>query len=152
MLSYAKGPDGPLLENTIAEVFRETVGRFPDHLALISRHQNLRLTFAELNAQVERAARGLAGLGLGARDRIGVWSSNCVEWIVLNLACARIGAVLVNVNPAYRAYELAFVLKKSGMKALFLWERDSRSDYKAILQEAIGAGNHAIEHAVSIQG
>ncbi|HEV8039231.1 MAG TPA: AMP-binding protein [Bryobacteraceae bacterium] len=148
MLSYAKGPDSPLLETTISEAFRETVGRLPEHLALISRHQNLRLTFAELSAEVERAARGLAGLGLGARDRIGVWSSNCVEWVVLNLACARIGAVLVNVNPAYRAYELAFVLKKSGIKALFLWERDSRSDYNAILQEAMAAGNHAIEHAV----
>jgi len=137
-----------LLETTISEAFQETVRRLPEHLALISRHQNLRLTFAELSSEVERAARGLAGLGLGARDRIGVWSTNCVEWVVLNLACARIGAVLVNVNPAYRAYELAFVLRKSGMKALFLWERDSRADYEAILREAMTAGNHAMEHVV----
>jgi fatty-acyl-CoA synthase len=148
MLSYSKGPDGPLLESTISEAFRETLERLPNHLALISRHQNVRLTFAELSAEVERTARGLAGLGLGARDRIGVWSTNCVEWVVLNLACARIGGVLVNVNPAYRAYELAFVLRKSGMKALFLWELDGRSDYKAILQEAVAEGNHAVEHVV----
>ena len=148
MLSYSKGPDAPLLQTTIAEAFRETAERLPDKLALISRHQDSRLTFAELSAEVERTARGLAGLGLGARDRVGVWSTNCVEWVVLNLACARIGGVLVNVNPAYRAYELAFVLRKSGMKALFLWERDSRSDYKAIFQDAIGPANHAIEHVV----
>jgi fatty-acyl-CoA synthase len=148
MLSYSKGPDGPLIQATIAEVFRETAERLPNNVALISRHQNVRLTFSELSAEVERTARGLAGLGLGARDRIGVWSTNCVEWVVLNLACARIGAVLVNVNPAYRAYELTFVLRKSAMKALFLWERDSRSDYKAILLEAIDAGNHALRHVV----
>jgi fatty-acyl-CoA synthase len=148
MLSYSRGPDVPLLETTIAEAFRETVERLPEQLALISRHQNVRLTFAELSAEVERAARGLAGLGVGARDRIGLWSTNCVEWVVLNLACARIGAVLVNVNPAYRAYELSFVLRKSGMKALFLWERDSRSDYKAIIEEALAQGHYALEHIV----
>jgi fatty-acyl-CoA synthase len=148
MLSYAKGPDAPLIQATIAEVFRETAERLPNNPALISRHQNARVTFSELSEEVERTARGMAGLGLGAGDRIGVWSTNCVEWVIVNLACARIGAVLVNVNPAYRAYELAFVLRKSAMKALFLWERDSRSDYKAILLEAMGAGNHALQHVV----
>src|ERR1039457_6694482 len=107
MLSYSKGPDAPLLQTTIAEAFRETAERLPDKLALISRHQDSRLTFAELSAEVERTARGLAGLGLGARDRVCLWSTSCVEWVVLNLACARIGGVLVNITPAYRAYELA---------------------------------------------
>jgi fatty-acyl-CoA synthase len=148
MLSYSKGPDAPLLETTIAEAFRKTVERLPDNDALIARHQKARFTFAELSAEVERTARGLAGLGLGAQDRVGLWSTNCVEWILLHLACTRIGAVLVNINPAYRAFELAFVLRKSGMKALFLWERDSRSDYKAILQEAVAGGNQALEHVV----
>ena len=148
MLSYSKGPDAPLLETTIAEAFRRTSEQWPDHDALIVRHQNARLTFAELSAEVERTARGLAGLELGPGDRVGVWSTNCVEWVVVHLACARIGAVLVNVNPAYRAFELGFVLRKSGMKALFLWERDSRSDYKAILEEAMSSGENALEHAV----
>ncbi len=148
MLSYSKGPDVPLLETTIAEAFRSTSERWPDNDALIVRHQSARLTFAELSAEVEQTARGLAGLGLGAQDRVGLWSANCVEWVVLHLACTRIGAVLVNVNPAYRALELAFVLRKSGMKALFLWERDSRSDYKAILEEAMAGGNNALEHVV----
>jgi len=148
MLSYSKGPDTPLLEMTIADAFRETVQRFPDREALVVRHQHVRLTFSALSAEVEQTARGLAGLGLGSQDRIGVWSTNCVEWILLNLACARIGAVLVNVNPAYRALELAFVLRKSGMKALFLWDRDSRSDYRAILEEAVGGDKLPLEQVV----
>src|ERR1039457_1955710 len=94
MLSYSKGPHAPLLQTTIAEAFRETAERVPDNRALISRHQDSRLAFAELRAEVERTARGLAGLGLGARDRIGVWSTDCVEGGVLNLACARIGGVV----------------------------------------------------------
>ncbi|HLK17394.1 MAG TPA: AMP-binding protein [Bryobacteraceae bacterium] len=148
MLSYAKGPDAPLIESTIADVFRSTCDRFPEREALVARHQNVRFTFGQLDAEIERTARGLAGLGIGARDRVGVWSTNCAEWILLHLACTRIGAVLVNVNPSYRAFELAFVLRKSGMKALFLWERDNRSDYKSILQEAMGAGGHALDHVV----
>src|SRR5690242_4102966 len=133
MLSYSKGPDEPLIDDTIWEAFQRTVSRFSDNEAIVVRHQNVRFSFAGLAKEAERAARGFAGLGLGAQDRIGVWATNCVEWVVMHLACARIGAVLVNVNPAYRAYELAFVLRKSGMKALFLWEKDARSDYRSIL-------------------
>src|SRR5260370_26599063 len=136
MLSYSKGPDTPLAEETISEAFRKTAARFPQREALVARHQNVRLTWGQLDERVEETARGLSGLGLGAADRVGVWSTNCVEWILVHMACTRIGAVLVNVNPAYRAYELQFVLRKSGMKALFLWEKDSRSDYASILTEA----------------
>src|SRR5579864_226736 len=148
MLSYSKGPDVLLLEETICEVFLKTAKRFPNHDALIVRHQNVRLTFSQLAVKVESVARGLAGLGLGAGDRIGVWSTNCVEWVLLQLACARIGAVLVNVNPAYRAHELGFVLRKSGMKTLFLLEKDSRSDYRAILQEAIAGQTLPLKHVI----
>src|SRR5260370_22258916 len=124
MLSYSKGPDTALAEATIGEAFCKTAAKFPGREALVSRHQGVRLTWAQLDERVEETARGLAGLGLGAADRVGVWSTNCIEWILVHLAFARIGAVLVNVNPAYRAYELQFVLRKSGMKALFLWEKD----------------------------
>src|SRR5579864_5282050 len=148
MLSYSKGPDVLLLEETICEVFLKTAKRFPNHDALIVRHQNVRLTFSQLAVKVESVARGLAGLGLGAGDRIGVWSTNCVEWVLLQLACARIGAVLVNVNPAFRAYELAFVLRKSGMKALFLLEKDSRSDYRSILEEATTGQTLQLQHSI----
>ncbi|HEX6896753.1 MAG TPA: AMP-binding protein [Bryobacteraceae bacterium] len=148
MLSYTKGPDAPLIESSIAEVFQKTAARVPANDAVVVRHQKARLSFAQLEQEVERAARGLTKLGLGAQDRIGVWSTNCVEWVVLHLACARIGAVLVNVNPAYRAYELQFVLRKSGMKAIFLWERDARSDYAAILREAVAGQKLALEQSV----
>ncbi len=148
MLSYSKGPDTPLAEETICEAFRNTAARFPDREALVSRHQNVRLTWAQLDERVEETARGLAGLGLQAADRVGVWSTNCVEWILVHLACTRIGAVLVNVNPAYRAYELQFVMRKSGMKALFLWEKDSRSDYASILTEARSSEKLPLEHVV----
>ena len=150
MLSYSKGHDAPLLQDTIDQVFRRTVQRNPDREALIARHQNARLSFSDLDAAVERTARGLTGLGLVAADRVGVWSTNCVEWVMLHLACARIGAVLVNINPAYRAYELRYVLRKSRMRALFLWEKDQRSDYRALLEEATNGQTLPLEHAVFI--
>jgi fatty-acyl-CoA synthase len=79
-------------------------------------------------------------MGLTPGDRVGIWSTTCAEWVLLQLACARAGMVLVNVNPAYRSHELAYVMRKSAMKALFLWKRDARCDYAAILEEAL-AGN-----------
>ena len=148
VLSYSKGPDAPLIEESIASVFEKTAARFPEKDALVVRHQNARYTFAQLASEIERAACGLSKLGLRAQDRIGVWSTNCAEWVILHLACARIGAVLVNVNPAYRAHELQFVLRKSGMKALFLWEKDSRSDYRAILEEARAGQTLALERVI----
>ncbi len=148
MLSYSKGPDTPLIDRTIDQIFRQTACRVPGHEALVVRHQKQRLTFEQLDAEVDRTARGLAGLGLRAPDRIGVWSTNCVEWVLVQLAAARIGAVLVNVNPAYRARELRYVIQKSGMRALFLWAADQRSDYHAILQEARDGQLPALEHAV----
>src|SRR5579872_3246278 len=148
MLSYARGPETPLLDGTIFEAFSKTAARVPNKTALIVRHQSVRLTFEQLAGEVERTAHGLAGLGLGCGDRIGVWSTNCVEWVLLHLACARIGAVLVNVNPAYRAHELSYVLRKSGMKALFLWEKDARSDYAGILREAMTGQQLRLEHVV----
>src|SRR5437764_4468239 len=123
MLSYARGPEFPLIEKTIDQAFRESVARFPDRLAVISRHQNIRLTYRQLDEQVEATARGLAGLGLQPTDRVGLWAANCLEWVLLQLGCARAGLVLVNVNPAYRSHDLGYVLRKSRMRALFLRER-----------------------------
>jgi fatty-acyl-CoA synthase len=148
MLSYSRGHDAPLIEAGIWETFEKTVARFPGKEALVVRHQGVRLTFSELAEVAERTARGLAALGLGERDRIGVWSTNCAEWVEMHLACARLGAVLVNVNPAYRAHELGFVLRKSGMKALFLWEQDGRSDYRAIVEEAMAGQTLALRHLI----
>lgn len=136
MLSYARGPDSPIREQTIDEALMENVSRLADHEALVAPHQQARFTFRQLEAAVQRTARGLAGLGLGAGDRIGVWAVNCVEWVLMQLVCARTGMVLVNINPAYRLQELGFVLRKSRMKALFLHAKDALADYRQILSEA----------------
>lgn len=147
--SYARGPDVPLADITLSEALSQTADRFPDHEALVVRHQNLRLTWREFDDMVTRVARGLAGLGFHAQDRVGIWSSNCVEWVLLQYACARAGYVLVNVNPAYRSHELAFVLRKSSMRALFLWERDARANYQKILEEARSA-DQALTHVIHL--
>jgi fatty-acyl-CoA synthase len=101
-----------------------------------------------LHDQVERTARGLWGLGIRPGDRIGMWASNCVEWIYLQVATTRIGAVLVNVNPASRSHELRYVLRKSGMKAIFLHERDARVSYLEVLDEARRDQKLPLAHAI----
>src|SRR5690349_2063914 len=147
--SYAKGPEWSLVESTLAEALAQTAQRFPDREALVARHQNLRFTWREFDVAVTRVARGLAGLGLEARDRVGIWSTNCAEWLLLQYACARAGFVLVNVNPAYRSHELAFVLKKSRMRAIFYWEKDARTNYQKIMDEA-RSPDQALEHAIRL--
>jgi fatty-acyl-CoA synthase len=149
-LSQTRGPAVPLIEKTTTEIFQETAGRYPDRDALIVRQQGVRLTWSALAAEVERTARGLAGLGLRPGDRAGVWASNCAEWVLLHLACARASVVLVNVNPAYRSHELRFVLAKSRIRALFLRERDSRTDYRAILADSRQDIELPLEHVIWI--
>ncbi|MFN7935945.1 MAG: AMP-binding protein [Bryobacteraceae bacterium] len=135
-LSYAQGPGAPLLDWTLSDALAHSAARFPQREALVVRHQKLRLTWKEFDEAVTQVARGLAGLGLQPQDRVGIWASNCAEWVFLQYACARAGYVLVNVNPAYRSHELAYVLGKSRMKALFLWEQDARANYRQILEQA----------------
>ena len=148
MESYARGPDSPLLNLTLGDLLAATAARVPDALALVSRHQNQRFTYQQLLTAVDRVAGGLLDLGLVAGDRIGIWSSNCTEWVLLQLAAARAGLVLVNVNPSYRSHELGYVLRKSGMKALFLWPQDSRASYRQILEEARAGNDTALRHAI----
>jgi fatty-acyl-CoA synthase len=136
MLSYVQGPAAPLIEHSIGEVLSATAERFPARDALIVRHQQVRLTWSELSRQVDLLARGLRGLGLATGDRVGIWSANCAEWLLLQFACARAQVVLVNINPAYRSHELRYVLGRSGMRALFLQEQDERGHYRQILEEA----------------
>jgi fatty-acyl-CoA synthase len=111
-LSYARGPSRPLLELTIGDLLHRTADRFGDRLAVASCHQSKRLTWAELSAEADRVARGLWSLGIRRGDRVGLWSTNCIEWIVMHMGCARAGAALVNVNPAYRSHELQFTLTR----------------------------------------
>ena len=148
MLSYSRGPDHPLLDVTIGEQLRRTADRVGDSLALVSCHQSCRLTWAELDEMADRVARGLWGLGIRKSDRVGLWSSNCTEWLALQMGCARAGAVLVNVNPAYRSHELQFTLRKSRMKAIFLRRSDARANYASILQQAMQAQSLELRHTI----
>ena len=118
-LSYANGPSTqPLIGETIGENLERTVARFPDHPALVSRHQHRRYTYAEFNAAVDEVARGLLAIGLEVGDRIGIWSPNCAEWVLVQYATAKVGAILVAINPAYRTHELSYVLGHSGTRLL----------------------------------
>ena len=147
-LSYARGPDRPLLELTIGDLLRGTAERFPDRLAVASCHQGKRLTWAGLSEEADRVARGLWSLGIRRGDRVGLWSTNCIEWIVMHMGCARAGAALVNVNPAYRSHELQYTLKKSQMKVLFLWHKDKRADYEEILGRARHGLDLELKHTI----
>ncbi|MCC6861542.1 MAG: AMP-binding protein [Bryobacterales bacterium] len=147
-MSYIRGPEVPLLEKTISQAFADTVARQPEREALVVRHQGLRFTWRELAREVDRTAMGLSGLGLQRGDRVGVWASNCAEWIFLQHACARLGLVLVNVNPAYRSHELSGVLLRSRIKALFLRERDARADYRSILEESRSGRRLPLQHVI----
>jgi len=146
MLSYTQGPSRPLLDLTIGELLARTTDRFPDRLAVASCHQGKRLTWAELSAVADQIARGLWSLGIRRGDRVGLWSTNCIEWIMMHMGCARAGAALVNVNPAYRSHELRYTLQKSRMKALFLWRSDKRANYEEILGRARHGLVHDLQH------
>ncbi|SPE18162.1 putative acyl-CoA synthetase YngI [Candidatus Sulfotelmatomonas gaucii] len=146
--SYARGPAKPLLELTIGDLLHRTASRYPDRLAVASRHQDRRLTWAGLSDEADRVARGLWALGVQRGDRVGLWSTNCIEWIVMHMGCARAGAALVNVNPAYRSHELQFTLTRSRMKALFLWHKDKRADYEEILGRARHGLDLALQHTI----
>jgi fatty-acyl-CoA synthase len=148
MLSYSRGPDEPLWEMTIGQALDRTVDRCGDSLAVVSCHQSKRYTWRELRDAADGVARGMWSLGLRPGDRVGLWSTNCAEWTMVQLGCARAGMVLVNVNPAYRSHELAFTLRKSGMKAIFLWERDARTNYAQILDEARLGQALPLEHVI----
>jgi len=136
ILSYSRGEDVPLLDLTIGALLDRTASRFPDRLAVASRHQSCRMNWAELSEAAYRVARGLWSLGIRRGDRVGLWSTNCIEWIMMHMGCARAGVALVNVNPAYRSHELQYTLSRSRMKAIFLWHQDKRADYGEILDRA----------------
>ncbi|MEU9104059.1 AMP-binding protein [Streptomyces xanthophaeus] len=134
--SYASGVcEVPLLGDTIGENLDRTVRRFPRHDALIDRAAGRRWTYEELAADVDALALGLLDLGIAKGDRVGIWAPNRAEWTLVQYATARIGAVLVTVNPAYRSHELAYVLRQSGMRMLVAAERFKSSDYAAMIEE-----------------
>jgi fatty-acyl-CoA synthase len=136
-LSYAHGvSDTPLLGETIDANLGRTVAAHAERDALVVRHQDIRWTYAELDEQVDRVARGLLAFGLRPGDRMGIWSPNCAEWVLVQYASARAGVILVNVNPAYRTTELEYVLNQSGCRLLVAATAFKSSDYVAMVEEA----------------
>jgi len=137
--SYAHGASAePLLGETIGANLDRTVARWGDREALVSRHQGQRLTYAELGDAVDRVARALIAAGLEPGDRLGIWSPNCAEWVLVQYATAKAGIVLVNINPAYRTSELAYALGQSGCRALVAARAFKTSDYVAMVDEVRG--------------
>jgi fatty-acyl-CoA synthase len=135
-LSYSHGAcDVPLLGETIGDCLRRIAGRFGDSEALVVRHQGYRATYRELSDLVDLAARGLLVRGVAAGDRVGIWAPNRYEWVAVQHATARIGAILVNVNPAYKTSELEYVLTKAGISLLVLARAFRQSDYIGMLEE-----------------
>ncbi|MBU2662454.1 AMP-binding protein [Actinoplanes bogorensis] len=140
MSSYASGvSDLPLLGETIGANLERTVARFGDREALVDVAAGRRWTYAEFDADVNRLARGLLGRGIGKGDRVGIWAPNCAEWVITQYATAKIGAILVNINPAYRTHELKYVVEQAGLSLLISATSFKTSDYRAMVEE-IGFG------------
>ncbi|MCC9008569.1 AMP-binding protein [Pseudomonas putida] len=136
--SYTRGrQDQALLTQTIGQAFDATVARCADAEALVSRHQGLRYSWRQLADQVEVHARALMALGVNTGERVGIWSPNCAQWCILQLASAKVGAILVNINPAYRVGELEYVLRQSGCRWLVCADAFKTSDYHAMVQELV---------------
>ena len=136
MLSYASGiSDVPLLGETIGANLERTVARFADREALVEVASGRRWTYAEFDVAVDEVALGLLARGIEKGDRVGIWAPNCAEWVITQYATAKIGAILVNVNPAYRTHELDYVVKQSGMRLMVSAVWFKTSDYRGMLTE-----------------
>lgn len=135
-LSYSCGPAGPpLLGRTIGEALAESAARHPRSDALVVCHQGVRLSYAEFQQRVSETAKGLMAVGIRKGDRVGIWAFNCEEWVLAQFATAAVGAVLVNINPAYGTRELAYALERSGTSTLLFHSHFRQSNYPAMLEE-----------------
>lgn len=136
--SYTSGiSDEPLLGLTIGEAFEDTVNRFPKNEAVVSRHQNIRYTYEQLEIRVNQCAKAFLAIDIQKGDRVGICASNCVEWLIVQIATAKIGAILVNINPSYRTYELEYALNHSGCKSIVIADKNKHTDYSEMLFELI---------------
>src|SRR5262249_29187925 len=132
--SYTCGTsDTPLLGLTIGDMFDQTAATYPDQPALISRHQKIRLTYRELQEQVNQCARALLHLGIATAQRVGIWSPNRAEWCITQFATSKIGAILVNINPSYRLHEVEYVLNQSGCSAIVIAAAFKTSNYTEMI-------------------
>ncbi|MGW2526882.1 AMP-binding protein [Streptomyces sp. NPDC001595] len=137
--SYAHGTGGtPLLGDTIGENLRRTAAAWPDREALVDVPSGRRWTYARFAADVDELARALLASGVGKGDRVGVWAVNCPEWVLVQYATARIGAIMVNINPAYRTHEVEYVLRQAGVSLLLASLAHKSSDYRAMVEQVRG--------------
>ena len=135
-LAYASGDTAtPLLQETIGQNLESMVARFPDSDALVSMHQEIRQSYRAFNESVDLLAMGLLRLGIEVGDRVGIWSPNCAEWVWLQYATAKVGVILVNINPAYRTHEVRYALAQSGCRVLVSAQKYLSSDYRAMVSE-----------------
>ena len=142
--SHARGAtEPPLIEQTIGALFDAMVERYPEREALVVAHQQRRYTYRQLQTEANRLASALLGLGLSPGDRVGIWSHNNAEWVLMQLATAKAGLVLVNINPAYRTAEVEYALNKVDCKALVTMPRFKTSDYIGMLRELAPEWAHA---------
>jgi len=147
-LSLSAGrTDAPLLHQTVGDNLEATVRRFPDREALVVCHQGIRQTWAEFDATVNRVAKGLLGIGIQRGDRVGMWSPNYAEWAYIQYATAKIGAIQVNVNPAYRSSELRYVLEQSGCRLLVTRTEYLSSAYRSMVEE-VAPGLPGLERTI----
>ncbi len=136
MKSHDLGPtDIALLEETIGANFERTAAANPDVDALVEMSSKRRWTYAELNDEIDVVARGLMAMGIERGERVGIWAPNCAEWTIVQYATAKIGAILVNINPAYRTHELAYALNKSGIRTLISATAFKTSDYVGMVDQ-----------------
>jgi len=135
--SYTCGTsEFPLMGMTMGEMIDHIAAKFPETEAIVSVHQNIRWTYREFLERINQVARALMGMGVEKGDRVGIWAMNHAEWIVIQFATAKIGAIMVNINPAYRTYELEYVLKQAEIQTLILQGRFKTSDYVGMFYEA----------------
>jgi len=138
--SYASGTSAaPLIGETLGAHFDRMAAAFSDGEAVVSVHQGVRMTYGQLREATDTFARGLAALGVAHGDRVGIWSTNTIEWLIAQFATPKIGAILVNINPAYRSSEASYALRQSGVSVLLAQVRHKTSDYAAILGEIRGS-------------
>ena len=134
--SYDAGPtDVAILEETIGANFERIAAAYPEHEALVDVAGGRRWTYAQLDREIDTVAKGLMSLGIESGDRVGIWAPNCPEWTIVQYATAKIGAILVNINPAYRTHELSYVLGQSGVSTLISATEFKTSDYVAMVDE-----------------
>ncbi len=142
MESYAAGETTtPLLEETIGGNLERISRRYGDREALVEVSTGRRWTYRELDADVDALARGLIAAGIAKGDRVGIWAPNCAEWTLVQYATAKVGAIVVNVNPAYRTHELAYALNQSGLRLLFSAESFKSSDYRSMVEKVTATGS-----------